>query len=253
MDAWGIDPVPDEPLPLMSGVFNVPIYGIKTWGALFNSRQKLAIITFTEKVRQAYREMIQAGYEEEYARAVVSYLGFAIDRQVDYNSILCIWAVAGEFIAHTFGRQALPMIWDYFELSPWSEATGDWNSAMDWILRVIEHFSYLSQSSTTVTQSSATSLPYSDNFFDAVFTDPPYYYNVPYADLSDFFYVWLKRTLGDLYQDLFITPLAPKSDEIVQMEHWDSQRYKVKKAWFESMLTNPFKKSTECLSQMESQ
>ncbi len=147
-------------------------YGFLKWGDLFNSRQKLALITFVEKVREiANSEWAIAN--SEYAKAVVSYLAFMIDRQVDYNSTLCVWAVAGEFIAHTFGRQALPMIWDYFELSPWSGATGDWNSAIKWILRVIEHFSFVSESHVTVNQSSATSLPYPDNHFDAVITDRP--------------------------------------------------------------------------------
>lgn len=141
---WGIEPVPDEPTPEGKGkgaerAFSVRNYGLDTWGDLFNSRQKLALITFVDKVREAYRKMVEEGYEEEYARGVVTYLGLAIDRLADYNSSLCLWAVAGEFIAHTFGRQALPMVWDYFELNPWSGATGDWNSAMDWILRVIEH------------------------------------------------------------------------------------------------------------------
>jgi putative DNA methylase len=92
-----------------------------------------------------------------------------------------------------------------------------------------------------VQQGSATELPYPDNFFDAVLTDPPYYINVPYADLSDFFYVWLKRTLGDLYPELFATPLTPKSEEICQMQNWDSERYAEKtKEWFEEMLTKAF-------------
>ena len=92
-----------------------------------------------------------------------------------------------------------------------------------------------------ITQSSATSLPYPDNYFDAVITDPPYYINVPYADLSDFFYTWLKRTIGDLYPKLFATPLTPKSEEIVQMQHWDPIRYKEKdRLWFECMISKAF-------------
>jgi adenine-specific DNA methylase len=225
MAEWGMDPVPDEPTPEGKGsgaerAFSVRNYGMNTWGDLFNSRQKLALVTFTEKVRQAYRQMLGSGYDEQYAKAVVSYLALSIDRQVDYNSRLCLWAVAGEFIAHTFGRQALPMVWDYFELCPWSEATGDWNSAVDWISRTIEHFSSLVSSSPSVTQSSATLLPYCENFFDAVITDPPYYDNVPYSYLSDFFYVWLKRVIGDIYPELFSPPLAAKKDEIVAYFSW---------------------------------
>ena len=93
----------------------------------------------------------------------------------------------------------------------------------------------------TVTQSSATFLPYPDNFFDAVVTDPPYYNAVPYADLSDFFYVWLKRIVGDLYPDLFATPLSPKAEEIVEMSTWDPRRYAYKdKTFFENMISKAF-------------
>lgn len=92
-----------------------------------------------------------------------------------------------------------------------------------------------------ITQFSATSLPYPDNYFDAVITDPPYYNNVPYADLSDFFYVWLKRSIGDLYPELFSTPLTPKSQEITEMSTWDSLRYSYKdKKFFEDMLKKAF-------------
>jgi len=240
MNEWGIDPVPNEAInPKSVKPRTMWLYGMKKWGDLFNSRQKLALITFVEKVRQAHKKMLAEGYDEEYAKVVVSYLAFAIDRQVDYNSTLCVWAVVGEFIAHTFGRQAFPMIWDYFELCPWSEATGDWNSAMDWILRVIEHLSHVSQSFATVIQFSATSLPYPDKYFDAIFTDPPYYDNINYAELSDFFYVWLKRTVGDLYPELFSTPLVPKTKEIIANPVRQGNQEKAKK-FFEENLEKSF-------------
>lgn len=240
-DKWGFDPVPDEVLPLMSGVFNVPLYGMNSWGELFNSRQKLALITFVEKVKEAHKEMIEEGYDEEYAKAVVSYLAFVVSRIPDVNSTICHWDGSWEKTATTFARQALPMNWDYIEANVLGEKGYNFKNILDTISLVLEKISGLSSLIPNISQASATSLPYSDNFFDAVITDPPYYINVPYADLSDFFYVWLKRTIGDLYPDLFATPLTPKAEEIVQMQHWDPVRYKEKdKLWFESMITKSF-------------
>ena len=245
MEEWGIDPVPDEEINYLKDktdeLYSTRClkYGIITWGDLFNSRQKLSLITFVERVRLAYKKMIEEGYDKEYAKAVESYLAFTIDRQADYNSTLSRWVSPGEFIGNTFTRQALPMVWDYLELCPWSEATGDWNSAMNWISRVIKHISCTSQLPATISQFSAISIPYADNYFDAIFTDPPYYDNINYAELSDFFYVWLKRTIGDLYPDLFATPLVPKSQEIVANPIRQGGQHKGK-AFFESMLKKSF-------------
>jgi putative DNA methylase len=241
-DKWGFEPVPDEELPLMSGVFNVPIYGMTKWGDLFNSRQKLALITFVEKVSHAHKKMVEQGYEEKYAKAVVSYLGLGVDRLADYNSVLCVWHTTKELLAHTFGRQALGMTWDFVEVNPFSDATGNWNDSFNYLLRVVEHSSMVKSIPATVSQYSATNLPYPENQFDAVITDPPYYFNVPYADLSDFFYVWLKRAIGDFFPELFATPLTPKSEEIVANANWDPIRYKEKdKLWFEFMITKAFR------------
>ncbi len=252
MAQWGMDPVPDEDLPPKNSHRAVgsqlPLYDFRNWGDLFNSRQKLALITFSEKVRSAYERMLQEGYEEDYAKAVMSYLAIGIDRQADYNSTLSRWVSHGEFIGNTNTRQTLPMIWDYFELCPWSHATGDWNSALNWILRVIEHLSNIKTYSSTVTQSSATSLPYSDNYFDAVLTDPPYYDNVPYSYLSDFFYVWLKRTIGQIYPDLFTTPLTPKKKEIVAYTNFPGG-FDEGKRFFEDMLKKSFQEIFRVLKQ----
>jgi len=216
MEEWGIDPVPDEPTPLGKGkgaerAFSVRNFGLNTWGDLFNSRQKLALITFTEKVRLAYQKMLEEGYDEEYAKAVVSYLALMLGKLEDWNSVLSIWRPDQERNEHVFNRQALPMVWDYGERNPFK---GDLISTHA-LLSIIQHCSQTYSIPSVVTQASATSLPYPDNFFDAVFTDPPYYDNINYAELSDFFYVWLKRSIGDLYPELFSTPLTPKSKEIV--------------------------------------
>jgi len=219
---WGMDPVPDEPLPPLETLgFRVQRYGLTRWGDLFNPRQKLALITFAEKVRQAHAQMLAQGAEEEFAKAVVTYLAFGMSRMADYMCTLCLHDNVQERTVHVFGRQALPMTWDYSELNPISDAVGSWESmTLRRIPPVLAHLTRIpfvnpQSASPTVVHGTATALPWPDNFFDAVLTDPPYYDNVPYSDLSDFFYVWLKRTVGDLYPELFATPLTPKSEEMV--------------------------------------
>lgn len=240
---WGINPVPDEELPLMSGVFNVPIYGMHTWGNLFNARQKLALITFVEKVKAAYQQMVVEKVDGEYAKAVMSYLALCISRCSDFENTLVTWWNHVENSGNTFARQALPMVWDFFELNLFSPVSqGTFHSMSRQILRTIEILGQTKYSFDGVTtQASAASLPYSSDFFDAVFTDPPYYNSVPYADLSDFFYVWLKRMVGDLYPELFSTPLTPKKNEITEMAGWDPRRYAYKdKKFFEENLKKSF-------------
>ncbi len=221
--AWGIDPVPDEPTPKGGGpgaerAFSVHKYGLIHWGDLFNPRQKLALITFVEKVRRAYREMLEEGEEEGFAKAVGAYLGLAVDMTAAFTNVLARWENTSEAIKQLFSRQALPMLWDFAEANPLSGSSGSWQTGQEYAQTVLEHLSTLlnpPSSSSKVSQSSATALPFPSNHFDAVLTDPPYYDNVPYSDLSDFFYCWLKRTVGDLYPELFTTPLTPKSEELV--------------------------------------
>jgi len=139
-EEWGIDPVPDEEIPLMSGTFNVPLYGLTKWGDLFNSRQKLALITFTEKIRLAYKKMIEEGYDKEYAKAVVSYLGLLLGKLADWNSILSVWRPDQERNEHVFNRQALPMVWDYGERNPFEGSLMDVNGN---IISILSHLTQI--------------------------------------------------------------------------------------------------------------
>jgi len=247
MDAWSFDPVPDEPTPEGKGkgaerAFSVRNYALNTWGSLFNSRQKLALITFVEKVREAYQKMLAEGYDGEYTKAIVSYLSLTLSRCSDFESNIVRWFNHVENACNTFARQALPMTWDYFELNLFSPVSqGTFLSMYNQVERVVDFLSIpFYPSSSDVSQSSATELPYPDNYFDAIFTDPPYYDNVPYSYLSDFFYVWLKRTLGEIYPDLFATPLTPKTKEIVAYSHGEDG-FEGGKKFFEEMIAKAFK------------
>ncbi len=137
LEEWGIDPVPDEDLPPENTLgFRVQRYGMLKWGDLFNSRQKLALVTFTEKVRLAYNKMIEEGYDKDYAKAVVSYLGLGIDRVADRNSTLSVWNNIAEKQEHTFARQALPFIWDYAETNV-IEGVQGWEKQFSYILTTL--------------------------------------------------------------------------------------------------------------------
>lgn len=242
-ESFGMDPVPDESLPPAGTLgFNVQRYNMNTWGDLFNSRQKLALITLVDKIREASILMKADGYTDEYSRIVTTYLAMVLNKLVDWNSSFATWITASEAIGHTFTRQALPMVWDYFETNVMSAGLSDWAYMIKGILPVVNNCSKVSdigEPSPTVGQDSATELPWPDNFFDAILTDPPYYNNVPYSHLSDFFYVWLKRTIGHMYPELFSTPLAPKSKEIVAYPNmeggWDAAKH-----FFEEMLKRSF-------------
>jgi putative DNA methylase len=277
--AWGMEPLPDEPTPEGKGsgaerAFSVRNYGLDTWGDLFNPRQALALLTFADAIRRAHAQMLARGYPEDFARAVVTYLGIVLSRLVDKNSMLCRVIVQTEAIGFTFARQALPMLWDYIEMNPIEHSSG-WNETLDNVISNIDHLTRIpaapggershpqplphsgggetppsplvgERPGARVTHASATHLPYPDGFFDAILTDPPYYDNVPYSYLSDFFYVWLKRTVGYLYPDLFSTPLTPKVSEIVAYSTGEGG-LEAGKRFFEEQLAAAFRESARVL------
>lgn len=208
--------VPNEPLPYLRSIFNVHLLGVDTWGKLFNRRQALALIVLVEKTRVT-KQLIDAEVDRAFSLAIVTCLSFAIDRCADYWSSLAVWS--GEFVAHTFGRQALGIVWDYAEVNGFADGSGNLDGAIDWIGRVIEREGLNTQplASASVAAVSAVHSPLPDDGAQAFVTDPPYYDAVPYADLADFFYVWLKRSVGDLYPTLFSEVGSPKDEEIVQL------------------------------------
>ncbi|GAF86078.1 unnamed protein product, partial [marine sediment metagenome] len=170
---WGIDPIPDEPIPLtMPGGIHTPTYGMTTWGSLFNHRQINSLITFVENIRRTYRLMLESGYDPNYAKVITSYLSIALDKVAIYQTSLGYWHNTRELVNPGMGRQALQMAWDYAESNVFN-GNADWNSAISWIMKVVTHCSSIPVTipeGARVTQSSATSLDYPDNFFDAIFT-----------------------------------------------------------------------------------
>src|SRR6266446_8899993 len=178
--------LPDEHINnLETRWFSPPDYGFPRFSDIFTPRQLLALLTFTAEVRRAHAAMLKEGIEHEQAAAITTYLGLMVDRLADRSSTICHWDNAYEKTSNTYARQALPMVWDFAEANPFGEASGSVTGALSWILEVIYHLANSGQPAH-VYRTSATHLPFENGILDAVITDPPYYDNVSYADLSDF-------------------------------------------------------------------
>jgi putative DNA methylase len=216
--AFGLSWIPDEPmLPSIGNNFTVSgeyPYGIRQWGQLFNPRQLLALCTFGKWVREAHRRILQETNDPDFAKAVATYLAFGVDIHANRNSALGSWTPDRENIRSVFAGHHLHMVWDYSESNPISGASGSWDEAVEAPIRYLTRESRIPQAGSAHL-GSAAALPFPDKHFDAVVIDPPYADNVPYADLADFFYVWLRRIVGDLYPEAFQTLLTPKDEEAV--------------------------------------
>lgn len=208
-------------------VDRLPMYGMPTWGDVFTPRQLVALTTFSklvEEVReQVKRDACRSGLPDDgkpfrdggtgataFAEAVIVYLGIAVDKAADYNSTICSWIAGGETLRDTFGRQAIPMVWNYCEANTLGSATGSFYSGVSQVTSALEVI--VPGTMGNASQSDAQNVEVSGR---VVSTDPPYYDNISYADVSDFFYVWLRRTLKPVFPDLFATLAVPKAEELV--------------------------------------
>jgi len=206
--------VPDEPISLNElRRISVPIYGMTVWGDLFTPRQALALTTLVRLVHEASRACSQNS-PPALAEAVQTCLAAAVNRQADFTSSLCTWWSGGEKIQHTFCRQAIGMVWDFADCNLLSDSTGCWTGAYEWGVKVCEQGGVF-DTVGHVEQNSATDHPLPNRSAAALVTDPPYYDAVPYAYLSDFFFVWTRRTLAGKYPALFRDAGVPKEKEIV--------------------------------------
>ena len=203
--------VPDEPIDPNTLGLRVDGFGLSDWSTLFNARQLLALTTFARLVGEAHEQMIESGIDVEYAKAVTTYLGLAEDRLVEHHSTLSRWEVTSENHKGMFARQAISMVWDYSEAITTGDRVGSWSSLLSGQFRPLNTV-VVSDRASVVLQASAAR---SRSVFQAIVTDPPYYNAIDYAGLSDFFFVWLKRTLGFLHPDLLSMPLTPKKQQAI--------------------------------------
>ena len=219
---------PSDPLTGKAAV-NAPLYGMTAWADLFTDRQLAALSTFSDllgEVRPVVEEHARlAGLADDgvrlrdggsgaaaYADAVVTYLAFVVDRAADRSSSVTSWDAGKETLRSTFARQAIPMVWDYAEANPFSSSTGNWSGQAAWVRKAAADAPALGGGE--VLQRDAGSR-LGDVAPPVVCTDPPYYDNISYADLSDFFYVWLRRNLTEVWPDECATLLTPKADELI--------------------------------------
>ena len=222
-------------------------YGITMWKELFNARQLTSLTTFSTLVSVAQKKVeedaVNFGLANDhiplrnggqgaraYGEAVGVYLGFALDRAADAWSAMVGWRNSVEASRNTFARQALPMVWDYAEVNPFSKSCGNWTDAcIGWVEKSVEELSGLIEGSAI--QFDAQSDCGLRNIM--ISTDPPYYDNIAYADLSDFFYIWLKQSLKDTYPELFGTLLVPKAEELVATPYRHEGDVDAAKGFFE--------------------
>ncbi|MBN1184817.1 MAG: DUF1156 domain-containing protein, partial [Bacteroidales bacterium] len=221
-DAFNLTPdpyeIPFEKMQRNSAGGDTFTWGIDTWSSLLSKRQLYSIL---ELIKLINDDSLFEQYKRdiEYKKALKTYLAILIDRFADYNTRHCVWISNMELIAHLFGRQAIPMNLDYAESNPLGNSTGSLLSQLNWIQRYIESESINPFSSICVNTASGNLAQFPLKSLDAVITDPPYFDAIAYADISDYFYVWLKRSLKSEYPYNFSTPQTPKSEECTALKH----------------------------------
>ena len=207
-----------------------PIYGLDTFDKLFTNRQLRTMVTLSQLVHEVQpiieKDAIAAGMENDhirledggsgataYSQAVAVYLCFAVDREANYCSAQNGWS--GDFIIQVFGRQGIPMVWDFAESNPFSNSTGNFMGAVNWVIDAMRNLpgekqGYADQHAAQVDCGIRDYM---------ISTDPPYYDNIGYADLSDYFYIWMRQSIRDIYPKLFSTMLVPKAEELVAIPY----------------------------------
>ncbi len=249
LDEWerggkqGLCPIPDEPTPAGGGsgasrAFSVQRYGMLQWGDLFTARQKVALVHLGRLIRTT-------------PLVLQLLLVVALSRTADGSASLSSWLASGEEVKHVFARQALPIVWDFGEANYLADASRTWSSALDSVVKVVDGI-FWNKHSGQSQQSDAAAHPLPDQSVNVWFTDPPYYDAVPYADLSDFFLVWLKRGLPShpLLRDPFNEGnlLSPKTMETVQDETKTHDGQPKNRAWFEAAMAKAFAEGRRVLA-----
>ncbi len=213
---------PAQRMPTTAYLVSGRGYGIENWHELFTERQLVALTTFSDLLSEVRALVVEHRASTEYADAVCTYLALAVGRLAGGCSSFSRWENTSDGVASVFSRQAIPMIWDFAEANPFSHSTQNWKAQVDWVARVIERLSanvitgevHQADASTTIHAESGP----------VIVTDPPYYDNISYAELSDFFYVWLRPLLREIYPELFSGILVPVDEEMIAVPRFENAR-----------------------------
>lgn len=244
----GIMPL-DEEIGGTTQYAPTPVYGFTRFRDLFTSRQMLMLLTYTKYIRLASEAILKNGENLEFTKAITTNLALALDKATTRNTSSAIWDLSssGGRLAHVFARQALPMVWDFAEANPFSLASGSLTLALDGVVNVVLVLAKSDMRPAYIFRSSATLNPIENEICDAIITDPPYYDNVPYSDLSDFFYVWLKRSIGSLYPEHLTLELTPKKNEAVSFAYRHSDDKVAARSFYENLMFQAFSESYRVL------
>jgi putative DNA methylase len=217
-------------------------FGLDTFDKLFTNRQLTTVTIISELLTEVYDKILTDGATGAYAKAIMVYLSFVLDKIAVYNNITCTWDKSRESIRSPFIAQGIPMTWDYAEANPFSSSTGSYDNMLNLVVKSMGNLP--ASANGYALQHDAQS----DNGLRNIMvsTDPPYYDNIGYADVSDFFYIWLRKSLKNFYPDIFETMLVPKAEELVVVPHrFDGNKGKAK-IFFENGMLSACKKIYIC-------
>jgi putative DNA methylase len=238
-----------------------PLYGLTHFNHLFTPRQLVALTTFSDLIQEVREKINQdalnAGLSEDniglelkgigassYADSCAIYLSCGISRSADFWSNLCIWAnqPKNELVTHLFGRQAIPMVWDYAEANPFSDSGGNFEKNISYVAKGVDFLTGVSRGYVEQVDASTNNISYGK----IISTDPPYYDNIGYADLSDYFYIWLRRSLKPFFPQLFATVAVPKTEELVAAPYRHGGKDKAEQFFLEGMTKAMHQLATQC-------
>ena len=212
---------PSAKLPDRALGFAVQAYGYKEWSQLFTERQLTTLTTFSDLLEDARARLVEDSGSSEYANTIATYLTLAIGRASNGGSSWSVWDISRDIVTQVFAIHAISMKWDFPEANPFSESTQNWLGQIEWVARSVERLSVPTNTGEARQANASTTIPAGSPI---IVTDPPYYDNIGFADLSDFFYTWIRPALRDIYPDLFSGISVPKSEEMTASPRFESPR-----------------------------